>query len=63
VASWGNTTLRAEGLGAFIADATTAADFPRVTLGIAVMSLYVIAFNRVLWRPLFTFAARRLRLD
>ncbi|WP_394081679.1 ABC transporter permease [Roseixanthobacter finlandensis] len=63
VASWGNTTLRAEGLGAYIADATTAADFPRITLGIAIMSLYVIAFNRVLWRPLFTFAARRLRLD
>ncbi|MGU3494091.1 ABC transporter permease [Xanthobacteraceae bacterium A53D] len=63
VASWGNTTLRAEGLGAYIADATTAADFPRITLGIAIMSLYVIAFNRTLWRPLFNFAARRLRLD
>ncbi|MEP9378910.1 ABC transporter permease subunit [Aquabacter sp. CN5-332] len=63
VASWGNTTLRAEGLGAYIADATTAADYPRITLGIAVMSLYVIAFNRTLWRPMFSFAARRLRLD
>ncbi len=63
VASWGNTTLRAEGLGAYIADATTAADYPRITLGIAIMSLYVIAFNRTLWRPMFTFAARRLRLD
>lgn len=63
VASWGDTTLRAEGLGAYIADATTAADYPRITLGIAVMSLYVIAFNRTLWRPMFSFAARRLRLD
>ncbi|WP_035715759.1 ABC transporter permease [Azorhizobium doebereinerae] len=63
VASWGTTTLHAEGLGAYIADATTAADYPRITLGIAIMSLYVIAFNRTLWRPLFTFAARRLRLD
>ncbi|TDT93530.1 MULTISPECIES: ABC transporter permease [Azorhizobium] len=63
VASWGSTTLRAEGLGSYIADATTAADYPRITLGIAVMSLYVIAFNRTLWRPLFDFAAKRLRLD
>ncbi|TCT00587.1 ABC transporter permease [Aquabacter spiritensis] len=63
VASWGDTTLRAEGLGAYIADATTAGDYPRITLGIAVMSLYVIAFNRTLWRPMFNFAARRLRLD
>lgn len=63
VASWGNTTLRAEGLGSYIAEATTAADFPRITLGIAVMSLFVMAFNRTLWRPLFTFASKRLRLD
>ncbi|WP_127089868.1 ABC transporter permease [Aquabacter cavernae] len=63
VASWGDTTLRADGLGAYIADATTAGDYPRITLGIAVMSLYVIAFNRTLWRPMFSFAARRLRLD
>lgn len=63
VASWGNTTLRAEGLGSYIAEATTAADFPRITLGIAIMSLYVMAFNRTLWRPLFTFASKRLRLD
>ncbi|MEW6122545.1 MAG: ABC transporter permease subunit [Pseudomonadota bacterium] len=63
VASWGDTTLRAEGLGSYIADATTAGDYPRITLGIAVMSLYVIAFNRTVWRPMFSFAARRLRLD
>ena len=63
VATWGSTTLRATGLGAYIGDATTAADFPRVTLGIAVMSVFVIAFNRTIWRPMFQFAARRLRLD
>jgi len=26
------------------------------------MSLFVIGFNRLLWRPLYTFAERRLRL-
>ena len=63
VASWGDTTLRAAGLGAYIAQATTAGDYPKVVLGIAVMAMFVILFNRLLWRPLFTFAARRLRLD
>ena len=63
VATWGDTTLRATGLGAYIEDSTIAGDFPRVTLGIAVMSLFVIAFNRALWHPMFQFAARRLRLD
>ncbi|MCX8570644.1 ABC transporter permease [Aminobacter sp. MET-1] len=63
VASWGSTTLRAHGLGAYIAGATEAGDYPRIVLGIAVMSIFVIMFNRLLWRPLYTFAARRLRLD
>ncbi|MDX8533843.1 ABC transporter permease subunit [Mesorhizobium sp. VK25A] len=63
VASWGNTKLEAYGLGAYIAKATEAGDFPRVVLGIAVMSLFVTLFNRTLWRPLYVYAERRLRLD
>ena len=62
VVSWGHTHLRAAGLGAFIADATAAGDYPRVALGIAVMSFFVILLNRTLWRPLYAFAERRLRL-
>lgn len=63
VASWGNDHLAAHGLGAYIADATSAGDYPRIVLGIAVMSLFVILFNRLLWHPLFAYAARRLRLN
>ena len=62
VASWGNTRLEAHGLGAYIADATNAGDFPKVALGIVVMSIFVILLNRTLWRPLYGFAERRLRL-
>ena len=51
------------GLGSYIADATAIGDYPRVALGIAVMSVFVIALNRTLWRPLYGFADRRLRLD
>ncbi|MCH7863179.1 MAG: ABC transporter permease subunit, partial [Proteobacteria bacterium] len=61
--SWGNRHLEAAGLGAFIANATQAGDYPRVALGIAVMSIFVIAFNRMLWRPMYRYAERRLRLD
>ena len=63
VASWGDTKLEAYGLGAYIANATEAGDFPRVVLGIAVMSLFVTLFNRLLWRPLYAMAERRMRLD
>ena len=61
-ASWGSTQLTATGLGAYIANATTAGDFPRVVLGIAVMCIFVTLFNRLLWRPLYAFGERRLRL-
>ncbi|OYX74037.1 MAG: sulfonate ABC transporter permease [Caulobacter sp. 32-67-35] len=61
--SWGDRHLEAHGLGAFIARATQEGDYPRVALGIAVMSVFVIAFNRTLWRPMYRFAERRLRLD
>ena len=60
--SWGSEHLEAHGLGTYIAKATAAGDFPRVTLGIAVMSIFVIGFNRLLWRPLYAYADRRLRL-
>jgi NitT/TauT family transport system permease protein len=63
VASWGDTKLEAAGLGAFIAKATDAGDYPRVVLGIVVMSIFVVSINRVLWRPLYQLAERRFRLD
>jgi NitT/TauT family transport system permease protein len=62
VASWGETHLTAIGLGAYIANATEAGDFPRVVLGIVVMCVLVTLFNRLLWRPLYAFGERRLRL-
>lgn len=62
VASWGDTHLTATGLGAYIATATENGDFPRVVLGIAIMCILVTLFNRLLWRPLYAFGERRLRL-
>jgi len=62
VASWGDTKLQAHGLGAYIAQATDEGNFAHVVLGVVVMSMFVLAFNRVLWRPLYAFATRRLTL-
>jgi NitT/TauT family transport system permease protein len=61
--SWGDQHLEAAGLGAYIARATAAGDYARVGLGVAVMSIFVILLNRGLWRPMYKFAERRLRLD
>ena len=60
---WGKTHLEAFGLGAYIAKATAMGDYPRVALGIAVMSVFVIGFNRAVWRPLYGYAERRLRMN
>ena len=62
VASWGNHTLRAHGLGAYIADAVNAGDFHHVLLGTIVMSFFVVVVNRILWRPLYWYAERKFRL-
>jgi NitT/TauT family transport system permease protein len=61
--TWGDKHLEAAGLGSYIAKATAAGDYGRVALGVAVMSIFVIALNRALWRPMYRFAERRLRLD
>ncbi len=60
VANWGHTTLVARGLGAYIAHATAQGNMTHVVLGVAVMSGFVVLFNRLLWRPLYDFASRRL---
>jgi NitT/TauT family transport system permease protein len=62
VASWGNTKLEAHGLGAYIANATDKGDMAKVVLGVVVMSAFVVLFNRLLWRPMYAYAQRRLTL-
>src|SRR5439155_12259976 len=63
IVQWGDTTLRATGIGAYITRYTAEGDAARIALGIGVLCLYVLAFNRLLWRRLYDLAAERLRLD
>jgi NitT/TauT family transport system permease protein len=62
LASWGDTQVQAHGLGAYIAEATTAGDFHRIVLGIGTMSLFVVVINRLFWRPFYYYAERKYRL-
>jgi NitT/TauT family transport system permease protein len=63
VVKWGDTTLTATGIGAYIAHWTEIGDAQRIALGITVLCIYVIIFNRLFWRRLYDIAAERLRLD
>ena len=62
LATWGKERLVATGLGAYIAEATSAGDARRTVLGIVVMSLFVVLLNRLFWRPLYAYAERRFRM-
>lgn len=62
VASWGHRHLVAQGLGAYIAEATAAGNTGRIVLGVFVMSGFVLLFNRLVWRPLYAYASRRVTL-
>jgi NitT/TauT family transport system permease protein len=53
-------TLRTtHGLGSLISDATARANFPLLAGGIALMSLIVVGWNRLVWRSLMTWAHAR----
>ncbi|WP_158747188.1 ABC transporter permease subunit [Acidisphaera sp. L21] len=63
VVTWGSDRLQAHGLGAYIAQASTegaSGNTPKVVLGVVVMSGFVLLFNRLVWRPMYSYAARRL---
>jgi NitT/TauT family transport system permease protein len=61
--SWGNVNLEATGLGAYIQASTTTGDFPKIALGTAMMCLYVLAFNHLIWRPLYRLAEERFNFN
>jgi len=61
--SWGSTTLKATGLGAYIQESTLSGDFPKIALGTAMMCIYVLAFNHLIWRPLYRLAEQRFNVN
>ncbi len=62
IVDYGSHHLEATGLGAYITEATAAGDFPKILVGIIVMSFYVVALNRLFWRRLYAIAENRYSL-
>ena len=62
IVTWGSTTLTATGLGAYIAQATTVNDWSRISLGSATISLFVVGFNRLVWRRMYQLAETKYHL-
>jgi NitT/TauT family transport system permease protein len=62
IVTYGHHHLVATGLGAYIAQAAMTGDFPEVLIGVSVMSVYVVGFNRLVWRRLYRLAETRYSL-
>ncbi|HYB46395.1 MAG TPA: ABC transporter permease subunit, partial [Streptosporangiaceae bacterium] len=62
IVEYGHHQLVAKGLGAYIAQAATVGDLPKVLIGVSVMSVYVVGLNRLVWRRLYRLAETRYSL-
>jgi NitT/TauT family transport system permease protein len=66
VATWGDKTVRATGLGAYIADVSAQPEgtgTAALICGTGVMALFVVVINNLVWRRLYRYAEKRFHLD
>jgi len=56
-------TLSTPGLGAVISHATDGGNFPVLVAATLVMAGIVVTINRLVWRPLYTLASTRFKLE
>jgi NitT/TauT family transport system permease protein len=61
--SWHENDLVATGLGAYISQATTQGDWPKIVLGITVMCIFVVMINRFVWHRLYHLAEIKYHID
>ncbi len=63
IVSFGDQIIMIKGLGSYIALMTTKADFPRIVLGIGIMSLFVVIFNHFFWQPLYNYTTKKYQIS
>lgn len=63
IINWGPTKLIATGLGAYISEYTETGNFLHMALGISMMCIFVLTLNRLVWRPLYSYAEARFQLS
>jgi NitT/TauT family transport system permease protein len=66
VANWGDKTIKATGLGAYISDVSAQPEgtgTAALICGTGVMALFVVIINNLVWRRLYRYAEKRFHLD
>lgn len=61
--TYGNETLKTEGLGSIISEATASGNFGLLLFSTITMSAMVVSINRLLWKRLFLLAQEKYRID
>lgn len=59
---YGDKKIIAHGIGSYIAQMTTEGNLYNVTLGILIMSLFVVLINRLIWKPLQSLVIKNFQL-
>ncbi len=59
---FGNRTLSTPGLGASIAEAAAAPNYPMLLAATLLMAIFVVVLNRLIWKRLYRLAERRYTL-
>jgi NitT/TauT family transport system permease protein len=62
IVSYGDKTIVAAGLGSYIAEMTTKADFQKIVLGIGMMCMFVVVINKFVWQPLHDYSSKKFQL-
>lgn len=60
---WKDQPLIAQGLGAYVSQATTAGNWPQIIIGIMIMCLFVIMANRLIWQKLYDLAESQFHIE
>ena len=61
--SWQGQTFAAKGLGAYITQNTAAGNWPQIILGLIVMCIFVVVFNRLVWQRLYQLSVDKYHLE
>ena len=57
-----NPPIQARGIGALISDAQSSNNFPLLAASVLAMAIFVVTFNRLVWKRLSAFAQERFQL-
>ena len=62
IVGWRDIDLTATGLGAYISQGTAAGKWPEIVVGITVMCVFVVTFNRLVWQRLYRLSAQKYHI-